>query len=287
MAPSVGRTPGNARAGLVINPVALQRATGICPGHDPAGALQPAVIVRQIDVARGRVGPLAPNDGARPSCIGLPACLGGGDERIGHRSPVLKPIALQVARGIVAGHEPAALEEPPVVVRIDLVPGIVMARPAQHVAAIRGEVRPPLGRGARLAGVALRVNPVALQALAIGVCYDPAGTFESAIVVCEVDVPRRWIGPPAANNRAVWPSVAIASVRRADQLFRRQPSIGMQPVALEATRPAVRTLGDNEPASRLGAISPVIDVAVALAVPSGGDARLRIGLRRLGRERHR
>ena len=83
-------------------------------------------------------------------------------------------------------------------------------------------------------GVGLRVDPVALQALAVRRAHDPARVFEPAVVVCEVDVAGRGICPPAAHHKALGAGVCPpAGLRRVKELGGSRLAVH-HPVALQA-----------------------------------------------------
>ena len=80
MGVAVRREAGAAGAGLGIDPVALG-ALPVGGADDPARGGEPAVVVGEVDEARGGVGPCAADDEAVGGRVGLVArALRGGDE---------------------------------------------------------------------------------------------------------------------------------------------------------------------------------------------------------------
>ena len=139
MRPAVVGAARHARVRAGIDPVALQ-AVAVGGGHHPAGRLEAAVVVGEVDVAGGRVDVLAAGHVAVGRGVGPPAGLGLGDQRGEcEQTAPPEPIALQavVTEGVI--------HEPPLVGNDRTVGGLLVIR--------HGSVRrliPPKGVRGRL-----------------------------------------------------------------------------------------------------------------------------------------
>ena len=116
----------------------------------------------------------------------------------------------------------------------DVIVGAITQHPPEHVAGGRGVVVPAVRGIAGHRGVGLRVDPVALQALAVRRAHDPARVLEPAVVVCEVDVAGRGICPPAAYHKALGAGVCPpAGLGRVEEFGGSRLAVH-HPVALQA-----------------------------------------------------
>ena len=137
-------------------------------------------------------------------------------------------------------------------------------------------MRPAVGGVARLGGVCRGVDPVALEALAVGVAHDPAGALEPAVVVRQVHVAGGGVGVAAAHDVALGAGVgppAGLGLRHEPGLG--QHAVGAEPVALEAVGPVG---GVHQPAGVRAAVGVVVAHLPGALDPAALD-RGRLGLR--------
>ena len=112
------------------------------------------------------------------------------------------------------------------------------------------------------------VDPVALQAAAVGAGDDPARVLEPAVVVGQVDEAGLGVPPLAAHHVALGAGVGPpARVRGVDERRRPQDAVGAHPVALQAV--ALVGVGD-EPAGVSCAVGVDVVGAALPGVPPGG-----------------
>ena len=98
VAPAVGGVARHAGVGGRVDPVALEAPAAVGGRHVPAGRLEPAVVVGQVDVARGGLGVPAADDGSVRLGVRPPARLRLGDEpALGEVSVGADPVALEAA----------------------------------------------------------------------------------------------------------------------------------------------------------------------------------------------
>ena len=92
--PSVDGVAGHAGSSVRVDPVALE-PIAITVRHVPAGRLKTAVVVGEVDVARGDIRILAAYNVAGGSGVGTPARGGGIDEAIPDVGALLEPVTLK------------------------------------------------------------------------------------------------------------------------------------------------------------------------------------------------
>ena len=173
-------------------------------------------------------------------------------------------VALQ-AVAVGRADQPAVALQPPVAVgQVDAaVGGPVLA--AGDVALGPGEVWPALGGVPGDAGVGVRVDVVALQALTIVAAHVPARRQQPTVVVGKVDVARGRVPVTPAHDVALGAGIRPpARLTRTDESAGDQPSVRAQPIALHADLGALGVGVADEPSGARRAVDIVAIGAILL-----------------------